>query len=123
MRTIFSRIDESLRPPFSMLCNRKENVSLLPKPSHKKPKSITQLSKQSRLGRVPVSIVMQSNMAAVATRVFCQVNTGREVNAFQMFAERYRGTHSMQSVINHAMVLFCLSRTVDMRLNVTDGPI
>lgn len=97
------------------------------KADHKKAKSVTQLSKQSiynsQVGRVCVSIVMQSNMAAVAAWVFCQVNTGREVNAFQMFAEDYRGTHWMHSVINHATVLFCPSRTVDMRLNVTDGPI
>lgn len=69
----------------------------MPKADHKKAKSVTQLSKQSvynsQVGRVCVSIVMQSNMAAVAAWVFCQVNTGREVNAFQMFAEDYRGTH------------------------------
>lgn len=40
------------------------------KADHKKAKSVTQLSKQSiynsQVGRVCVSIVMQSNMAAVA---------------------------------------------------------
>lgn len=34
-----------------------------------------------------VSIVMQSNMAAGVAWVFCQENTEREVNAFQMFAQ------------------------------------
>lgn len=100
-----------------------ENVSHMPKATHTKPKSTPQLSKQrhynSQIGRVCVSIVMQGNMAAV----LCQVNTRREVNALQMFAEDSRGTNSMRSVINCAMVLFCVARTVDMRLNVTGGPI
>lgn len=50
----------------------KENVSHMPTAAHKKPKSVTQLSKQSvsnsQVGRVCVSIVMQSNLAAV----FCE---------------------------------------------------
>lgn len=116
MRVIFSCIDESLQPPLSCsLCNLKRMWATCQKQVTKKPKSIKQLSKQSvynsQVGQVCVSIVMQSNMAAVATWVFCQVNTGREVNAFQMFAEGYRGRHWMHSVINHAIVFFCHRRT------------
>lgn len=120
-------MSHSSLPFHTGLRNLKKMWSTCQKQITKKPKSVTQLSKQSvynsEIGQVSVSIVMQSNMAAVAAWVFCQVNTGRGVNAFQMFAEAYRGRHWMHSVINHAIVLFCLSRTVDMRLNVTYGPI
>lgn len=119
MRTIFSCIDESLRPPpfHATLCNLKRAWDT-------RQKKITKKKNKIRHPAVKTECLQQSGRTGVrlycdaeqhGSWVFCQMTTGREVNAFQMFAKGFtEGMDWMHRVINHAMVLFCLSRTIDL---------